>query len=204
LRGVSEERSRPEGGSRLMAQTLLPQILEALWFTDLSRAYRVWAVLDAARDKRIYSAVVGCYTDNCCLYSGDLPSDLKLAAPYLVSLDPEDRTTQYILKRGWGNNWGIFLRATSNMETLRRHLKSLLMVKDYKGRRLLFRYYDPRVLRVYLPTCWPGELETMFGPVKAYLAEGAESGTVIQYRLGDRGLVEKLVRLEALSEARST
>jgi len=185
-----------------MAQIPLSQIIEALWFKDLSPAYRVWAVLDGACDKRVYSAVVGCYADNCCLYSGDLPSELKLAAPYLVSLDPEDRTTQYILKRGWGNGWGIFLRSSNGMETLRRHLKSLLMVKDYKGRRLLFRYYDPRVLRVYLPTCWPAELEKVFGPVKAYLAEGAESGTAIQYRLGDRGLVEKTLRLEAQTGAR--
>jgi hypothetical protein len=181
----------------------LPQIFEALWFKDLSRAYRVWAVLDGARDKRIYSAVVGCYTDNCCLYSGALPSELKLAAPYLVSLDPEDRTTQYILRRGWGNNWGIFLRSTSSMETLRRHLKGLLMVKDHEGRRLLFRYYDPRVLRVYLPTCWPAELETVFGPVKVYLVEGADSDSVIQYRVDDGRLLAKVVRLEGPPGART-
>jgi hypothetical protein len=186
-----------------MAQIPLSQILEALWFKELSPAYRVWAVLDGARDKRVYSAVVGCYTDNCCLYSGDLPSDLKLAAPYLVSLDPEDRTTQYILRRGWGNSWGVFLRSTSRMETLRRHLKSLLIVKDQRGRRLLFRCYDPRVLRVYLPTCWPAELETVFGPVKAFMVEGADSGTVIQYRVDDKGLVEKVVKLGAPPEAKA-
>jgi len=187
----------------MMAQTPLPQIVEALWFKDLSRAYRVWAVLDGARDKRIYSAVVGCYTDNCCLYSGDLPSDLKFAAPYLVSLDPEDRTTRYILRHAWGNSWGIFLRSTSSMETLRRHLKGMLIVKDPKGRRMLFRYYDPRVLRVYLPTCWPNELETVFGPIKAYLVEGAERGTVIGYGFDGVRLLEKLVRLEAAHEAKA-
>jgi hypothetical protein len=186
-----------------MAQLPLSQILEALWFKDLSPAYRVWTVLDGACDKRVYSAVVGCYMENCCLYSGDLPSDLKLAAPYLVSLDPEDRTTQYILKRGWGNSWGIFLRSTSSMEALRRHLKGLLMVRDYKGRRLLFRYYDPRVLRVYLPTCWPNELEQVFGPVKAYLVEGADSGTVIQYRVDEKGLVERAVKLEVAPKAQA-
>jgi len=180
-----------------MAQTLLSQIVEALWFKDLSRAYSVWAVLDGARDKRVFSAVVAAYTDNCCLYSGDLPSDLKLAAPYLVALDPDDRTTQYILKRAWRNHWGIFLRSTANMETLRRHLKKFLVVKDHKGRRLLFRYYDPRVLRVYLPTCWPAELETMFGPVKAFMVEGPDSGTMIQYRVDEGRLLEKVVRLEA-------
>jgi hypothetical protein len=199
---MNEERSRPGGGS-LMAQTLLPQIFEALWFKDLSPAYRVWAVLDGARDARVYSAVVGCYADNCCLYSGDLPSDLKLAAPYLVSLDPEDRTTQYILKRGWGNSWGIFLRSTSSMETLRRHLKKFLVVKDHTSRRLLFRYYDPRVLRVYLPTCWPAELETLFGPVKAFMVEGEDSATMIQYRVDEGRLVEKVATLKAASQTKA-
>lgn len=187
----------------MTAQALFPQILDALWSSDLSRAYKVWAVLDGARDKHIYSAVVGCYTDNCCLYSGDLPSDLKFAAPYLIALDPEDHTTRYLLKHAWGNSWGIFLRSTSGMETLRRHLKKLLVVKDQRDRRLLFRYYDPRVLRVYLPTCWANELEAVFGPVKAYMVEGGESGTVIQYRFDDRGLVEKVIRFEAAPEVKA-
>ena len=34
-----------------------------------------------------------------------------------------------------------------------------------------FRYYDPRVLRVYLPTCNARELQTVFGPVLRYLVE---------------------------------
>lgn len=185
-----------------MAQTLLSQIVEALWFKELSRSFGVWVVLDGARDKRVFSAVVAAYTDNCCLYSGDLPSDLKLAAPYLVALDPDDRTTQYILKRAWSNHWGIFLRSTASMETLRRHLKKFLVVKDPKGRRLLFRYYDPRVLRVYLPTCWPAELETMFGPVKAFMVEGPDSGTMIQYRVDEGRLLEKVVRLEVPPETK--
>ncbi len=32
---------------------------------------------------------------------------------------------------------------------------------------LVFRYYDPRVLRVYLPTCSPAEFARFFGPISA-------------------------------------
>jgi hypothetical protein len=35
----------------------------------------------------------------------------------------------------------------------------------------MFRYYDPRVLRVYLPTCTSDELKTVYGPVQQYFAE---------------------------------
>lgn len=198
---MNEGSSRP-GGGKLMAQTLLAQILAALWSKDLSAGYRVWTVLDGARDKRVYSAVLATYTENCCLYSGNLPPALKFAAPYLVSLEPDDRTSQYILKRAWGNSWGIFLRSSSDMGGLRRHLKKLLVVKDPKGHRLLFRYYDPRVLRLYLPTCWPAELATMFGPIKAFMAEGEESGTLIQYRAEEGRLLEKVVTLEAAPQAK--
>ena len=179
-----------------MAQIPFAQIAEALWSKDLSRAYRVWAVLDGARDRKVYGEIVACNTDHCCLFSGELPSALKIAAPYLVSLDPEDRSTRNILKRAWGNSWGIFLRSTASMETLRRHLKGLLTAKDPRGRKLFFRYYDPRVLRVYLPTCWPAELEQVCGPITAFLVEGADGATAIQYRHDEGRLTEKAVNLE--------
>jgi hypothetical protein len=178
-----------------MTQPPLPQILEALWFVELSRAYRVWAVLDAARDTRIYPTVMGCYADHCCLYSGELPSELKLAAPYLIAIEPEDRVARYLIKHGWGNSWGIFLRSDASMEILRRHLKKFLVVKDTKGKRLVFRYYDPRVLRVYLPTCRPPELQTVFGPIKAYMVEGEAPERILRFRFDGERLIESSVSL---------
>ncbi len=43
------------------------------------------------------------------------------------------------------------------------------------GGTLLFRYYDPRVLRIFLPTCTPAELREFFGPLSRLYAE-AEGG----------------------------
>jgi hypothetical protein len=60
---------------------------------------------------------------------------------------------------------------------------------------MLFRFYDPRVLRVYLPTCWPGELTRMFGPVESFVMESAE-GNVLQMRQGRSGLVRDEARVE--------
>ena len=53
----------------------------------------------------------------------------------------------------------------ATLEELRRHFRKFLKVEDPKGKSLIFRYYDPRVLRVYLPTCNAMELQTVFGPV---------------------------------------
>jgi len=49
-------------------------------------------------------------------------------------------------------------------------------VQDAKGKDMYFRFYDPRVLRVFLPTCTPEELSDFFGPIAGFLIESAERG----------------------------
>src|SRR5229473_4842430 len=140
-------------------------IVSHLWCPDLPPEYKVWAILDGARDERIYSAVTHLAREKYCLYRGQLAPELVITAPYLVQLERDDALFNYVLQQGWGNSWGIFLRAKATGEELRRHLRRFLIVQDERGKQLIFRYYDPRVLRVYLPTCLPTELRTVFGPI---------------------------------------
>jgi hypothetical protein len=193
------ERGRRPGGGKLMAYLYLKQTLDALWPPRLKQYLKVWAVLDGARDQRIYSAVVGCYLNNCCLHSGDLPSELQLTAPYLIELDRDDRFTRYIINQGWGKSWGIFFWSEAGMERLRRHLREFLVVKDERGKRLIFRYYDPRVLRVYLPTCLTRELQTVFGPIERFLVEGEDPATLIRFGFDGVSLSEETVELQMTS-----
>jgi len=193
---VNEARRRP-GGGKLMAHPFLTQIQNALWPPSQPGYQKVWAVLDGARDQRIYGAVVGTSLNNCCLYSGDLPSDAKLTAPYLIELDRDDRFTHYIVNKGWGNSWGIFFRSPERMERLRRHLRGFLVVKDERGKRLVFRYYDPRVLRVYLPTCLTRELQTVFGPIDRFLVEGEDPATLIRFDFDGMSLSKETIELQA-------
>jgi hypothetical protein len=67
------------------------------------------------------------------------------------------------------------------------------VARDEKGRKLMFRYYDPRVLRAYLPTCLPGELRMMFGPVNVYLVPGDDPETVILFRFDGTHLSKDIV-----------
>lgn len=157
------------------------QILAALWPEGLSTRVNVWAILDGARDERIFGAVDRTYQDKCCLYSGDLPWQLQMAAPYLVQLDREDRFTNYLLDNGWGNSWGVFLRSETSMKNLRRHLRAFLRVRDQSGQYLIFRYYDPRVLRIYLPTCTKEELRTVFGPIAQFITEDDDPGAALEF-----------------------
>ncbi len=65
---------------------------------------------------------------------------------------------------------------------MRRHLRRFLLVEDDEtGERFFFRFYDPRTLRVFLPTCTPRQREDFFGEVACWFAEG-ERGEVERFR----------------------
>ena len=101
---------------------------------------------------------------------------------------------------GWGQSWGVFVRI-KDPSNLRSHLRGFLRVKDESGRFLLFRYYDPRVLRVYLPTCLPHELRTVFGPISSYLVEDEDGKGVIEFQFDGNRLLERRTTLTAESSA---
>ena len=165
-----------------MPSPTLTRVLDTLWPADLPARTSVFAIVDGARDDRIYAAVRGTFLPKDCLYSGDLPRELQVTAPYLVQLERDDRFTRFLIDTGWGRSWGIFLRTETGIKPLRRHLRGFLRVQDEAGRRLIFRYYDPRVLREYLPTCWPAEVETFFGPISAFIAESEYPGEILEFR----------------------
>ena len=71
------------------------------------------------------------------------------------------------------------------------------MVYDDKGKPLYFRYYDPRVLRVYLPTCNASELETVLGPVSHFILEDDNGNAMIRYSRLRGQLTQNTVRLIA-------
>ena len=104
-------------------------------------------------------------------------------APYLAVLVPNSPFTDWLFGNGWGEHWGIFGSAKGDLPALRKHFRKFLMVYDEAGKSLYFRYYDPRVLRAYLPTCNPEELKTVFGPVESYLAEDDEPSSGLSFAL---------------------
>ncbi|MDD5367222.1 MAG: DUF4123 domain-containing protein [Gallionellaceae bacterium] len=115
-----------------------------------------------------------------CLFRGDLAPDMAWVAPYLVQLDPKAEFTDWLIDAGWGNHWGIFALSQLDFQSIRYHFRSLTRVYDETGMRFLyFRYYDPRVLCAFLPTCQGPQLDEVFGPVDYYLAEG-EPATDLQ------------------------
>jgi hypothetical protein len=116
-----------------------------------------------------------------CLYRGEVQPDVSKVAPYLVRLAPGTPFTDWLLASAWGRHWGIFALAAASLKELRTHFRTFLMVKGPDGKKLYFRFYDPRVLRMYLPTCNAQELNTVFGVTKTFLLEDEGPNVLLEF-----------------------
>ncbi|MCF6281488.1 MAG: DUF4123 domain-containing protein [Candidatus Polarisedimenticolaceae bacterium] len=177
----------------------IQQIIDHLWPTgDTLSGPQVYAVLDGARDRRIEPMVRLSRLERTCLYSGRLSARMQAAAPYVVHLARDARFTRELLEASWGKSWGFFTIVPVDMtlEQHRRHFKKLLRVKDESGRTLMFRFYDPRVLRLYLPSCTRDEAKQFFGQIPQIITEAEDSNTLLTYRVKGRGVHEQRLTLQ--------
>lgn len=131
----------------------------------------LYALLDAARDPGVLAALRTSGEVYYSLYDGPEGEALDPVAPYLVQLHAQSPLTHTLIREHWGKSWGVFLWALADFKAVRRQLRRFLMVQDAKGKDMYFRFYDPRVLRVFLPTCTPQEAADFFGPISAFLIE---------------------------------
>jgi hypothetical protein len=150
-------------------------------FAALPRA-RHYAVLDGAADRRVRAWTIDTHAATWSLYRGSVPAALDEVAPRLLALDPKARYTAEFFARYWGRSCGILLSSNAPSRDVRRHLRKCLLARVDDGRIVLFRYYDPRVLRVYLPTCTPDETSIFFGPIEAMAAEDERPQSFVVFR----------------------
>lgn len=177
-----------------MSNALISRIEESLWPEGFRR--NVWMIVDGARDPRILPLLSELHLEHYCLYAGVLPPALKRVAPYLLQLDYSDEETRRFLEHAWGNSWGVFLKCGQHANAVRKHLRGFLIVHGPDGGRLVFRYYDPRVLRIYLPTCIEEELRTVFGPIECFwMEDGNSPKNMLEFRLNNGELVQSTVSL---------
>lgn len=108
---------------------------------------------------------------NTCLFRGELPFDLAEAAPYLVKLEKDNKFSDWLLNKSVEEPCCIYAQTTviDDFIQLRKHFRSFLRIESAEGKSLLFRYYDPRVMKTYLPTCTPEDNKILFNGIETYL-----------------------------------
>lgn len=151
-----------------------------------------YVILDGASIPKLQDQIFDDEPEYRCLYTGNLPDDILDVAPWVVRLEEESPFTEWVLEEGWGNHWGIFALTNVNIQGMRKHLRTLIVVESPEGQNLIFRFYDPRVMRIFLPTCNKAQLRAMFGPIKNLYLEGDEAENMLSFHCNKAGLQSNL------------
>ncbi len=145
-----------------------------------------FAILDGAISPAILDLLnqSGAYYQS--LYEGEQSADIARYGPYLAQIQPDRPFLPYLVKAAWGMFWGVFLGSPQSFEETRKHLRNFLIVDNGTGSKVLFRYYDPRVLRVFIPNCEAAQRKEFFGPVRCYFAESEPAPGLTAFTLDEQ------------------
>lgn len=151
----------------------------------------LYALLDAAREPSIVATLEREPETHQCLYEGKQAEELGAYAPYLVELTADSPLLNSLAGRAMGQSYCVFLTSAKPFADIRKHFRHFLLVQTEDGKEVYFRFYDPRVLRAFLPSCDREELAQFFGPIHAFWAEGREAGTLSRFSVGEDGALKE-------------
>jgi hypothetical protein len=164
--------------------------LQLLKETLLTARARTYCVLDGAAVKDLPRHLYEMKPPNYCLLRGELTPDMVHVAPYVALMIPGEAFSDWVVENCFGANRGIFVQTRFSIKEMRKHFRALITVLDEKGDPMLFRFYDPRVFRKFLPTCDGEQIETFFGSVDKFFLEDEDQKNLLCYTQTD-GVLEK-------------
>jgi hypothetical protein len=157
---------------------------------------RLYAIVDGAQavDLAFTARLMGhgVYT----LFLGPIAEVAARVGPCLVALG--DRSA--FLEK-WsdalGSHAGVLFESSADLTRLCAHLRHVFVATDEERQEYFFRFYDPRVLRAFLPTCRPDELDEFFGPIARWLAEDESGAAIAAYSIEAGHLRQEAIAVES-------
>ena len=143
----------------------------------------VYAILDGAVVRQLPDYLEENDANFACLFRGETDPLVLTRAPYLVRIKPGDPLFAWILREGWGRNWGMFAGAPHDtpFEAVLEHFREFLQVRLPDGRIVYFRFYDPRVQRLFLKSCDAAQAALLFAVPTAWGCESEDGSALLMH-----------------------
>jgi hypothetical protein len=153
-------------------------------------------VLDAARLKQNLDEAKVLNASCISLYTGEMEAQLENVFPFLFRFDDQPAFADWYFKNGWGQSWGVILYSEYDIQKTADHLKKNILVNTENGKDYFFRFYDPRVLRVFLPTCNTKQLKEFLGPTERFICEDIDPDFGLVFTFEENNLVTTRINKE--------
>lgn len=134
------------------------------------------------------------------LYTGGPDEEIAEVGPYIFTSEKDTPFEKWFINEGWGNSWGIMLKSEYPLVESCKHFQKFLIVKTEEGEYLDFRFNDPRVLRIFLPTCDENQLREFFGPIEQFICEDEDPGFALVFSFEKNTLKTQRITTESLFE----
>lgn len=141
----------------------VPPDLEPVLFPQDGRD--TFAILDAGALAGLPEILEESELEFKCLYTGELADELRDYAPYLVKLSADNRLTRALFTLGdgnmewWGEDYGMFILASSNLEELWQQLRKFTYVKsETTGKPVYLRFWSSAALSAMMRFAGPDPL----------------------------------------------
>jgi hypothetical protein len=143
----------------------------------------VYAIFDGAIVDDLPAKLDQSGLQHVCLFPGQLDPELAAVVPYLLALEDDNPLTQEAIESGWMAHWGVYIQTPKKVgfREMRQHFRPFLKVRGLVGETMYFRYYDPRVLRVVLPTFDVSQRQAFYGPVKSLFVESESDAVALRF-----------------------
>lgn len=144
----------------------------------LSRAEKedckLYGIVDSARNDEVFRYLVTGDVRYKSLFEDTMDVQSYGVSGFFVECKKESPLFQWLTTDAWGDNTCIFFTSKASFDELFGHFQKFNRVYLEGDDIVLFRYYDPRVLRTYLPTCNRNEIEAFFGKIESFFTESDE------------------------------
>ncbi len=163
-----------------------------LWDQAEKKACNLYAIVDSARNDEVFRYFL---TDNIkykSLYDGKMDIKFFGVSGFLVECKKDSKLFSWLTAEVWGTSCAVFLISKSSFDEVLKHFQKFIRVYLEDDDVVYFRFYDPRVLRVYLPTCNSKEIKTFFGEIQSFFVESNDSNQLFEFLIDITDKKEKL------------
>ncbi len=118
-----------------------------------------------------------------CLLGATASRPLHLVAPWCVHLSADSSRGAALVGASWGESCCLLVvtKAGAALPAVGQALEQLLWVELPSGKRTMFRYFDPRVFRRFVPTCDRGQWNEIRRHFCAFSCESADAWSVLTW-----------------------
>jgi hypothetical protein len=138
-----------------------------------------YIIIDQASTQDISYELEKVFTKGEVLLQGKYKKMFFDVAPLFCALNAE--TINYAEHHLWGMSAALFVMSSKDEFQLIKTLSANTEIVTDDDEVMFFRYYDPRVLRIFLPTCSKEQLKEFFGAVEYFICEDEDPGYGLVY-----------------------